>query len=82
MNSWGPFRLIERELWPGLSASFNYYRRDSYGALIEVNRALSVNDFTLFQLANPCGSNPTLVREASAARRTAPPYRRPCRSTC
>ena len=50
---------IERELWPGLSASFNYYRRDSYGALIEVNRALSVADFTQFQLANPCASNPT-----------------------
>ena len=49
---------IERELWPGLSASFNYYRRDSYGALIEVNRALSLSDYTLFQFANPCAANP------------------------
>ena len=50
---------IERELWPGLSASFNYYRRDSYGALLEVNRALSLSDYTRFQLANPCAADPT-----------------------
>ena len=50
---------IERELVPGLSASFNYYRRDSYGALLEVNRALSLSDYTLFQFASPCAANPS-----------------------
>ena len=50
---------IERELVPGLSASFNYYRRDSYGALLHVDRALSLSDFTPFQFANPCATNPT-----------------------
>ena len=48
---------IERELVPGLSASFNYYRRDSYGALIEVDRSLSLGDYNVFQFANPCAAN-------------------------
>ena len=50
---------VERELWPGLSASFNYYRRDSYGALLEVNRALSLSDYNLFQFPNPCALDAT-----------------------
>ena len=48
---------IERELLPGLSTSFNYYRRDSQNAILLVNRAISLSDYTLFQFANPCVTN-------------------------
>ena len=48
---------IERELLPGLSTSFNYYRRDTQSAILLVNRALSLSDYTLFQYANPCVTN-------------------------
>ena len=48
---------IERELLPGLSTSFNYYRRDTQSAILLVNRALSLSDYTLFQFANPCVTN-------------------------
>ena len=45
---------IERELLPGLSTSFNYYRRDTQSAILLVNRAISLSDYTLFPFANPC----------------------------
>ena len=48
---------IERELTRGLSMSFNWYRRDSYGALLEVNRALSLSDWTRFDIPNPCAGS-------------------------
>ena len=47
---------IERELLPGLSTSFNYYRRDTQSAILLVNRAISLSDFTLFPFANPCAT--------------------------
>ena len=47
---------IERELLPGLSTSFNYYRRDTQSAILLVDRAISLSDYTLFQFANPCAT--------------------------
>ena len=47
---------IERELLPGLSTSFNYYRRDTQSAILLVNRAISLSDYTLFQFSNPCAT--------------------------
>ena len=47
---------IERELLPGLSTSFNYYRRDTQSAILLVNRAISLSDYTPFQFANPCAT--------------------------
>ena len=47
---------IERELLPGLSTSFNYYRRDTQSAILLVNRAISLSDFTVFPFANPCAT--------------------------
>ncbi|MYN63995.1 MAG: TonB-dependent receptor, partial [Acidobacteria bacterium] len=47
---------IERELLPGLSTSFNYYRRDTQSAILLVDRAISLSDYTLFSFANPCAT--------------------------
>ena len=47
---------IQRELLPGLSASFNWYRRDSFDGILQRNANLSLNDYVPFQIPNPCGS--------------------------
>ena len=46
---------FQRELLPGLSASFNWYRRDSFDGILQRNANRSVNDFVPFQIPNPCG---------------------------
>ena len=47
---------IQREILPGLSASFNWYRRDSFDGILQRNAALGLDDYVPFQIANPCGS--------------------------
>ena len=47
---------IQRELMPGLSASFNWYRRDSFDGILQRNANRSLNDYVPFQIPNPCGS--------------------------
>ena len=46
---------IQRELMPGLSASFNWYRRDSFDGILQRNANRSLNDYVPFQISNPCG---------------------------
>ena len=48
---------IQRELFDGFSASFNWYRRDTYDSVLRVNRALGFDDYTGFLLDNPCAAN-------------------------
>ena len=47
---------IQREILPGLSASFNWYRRDSFDGILQRNAAIGLSDYVPFQIANPCGS--------------------------
>ena len=47
---------IQREILPGLSASFNWYRRDSFDGILQRNAAIGLADYVPFQIANPCGS--------------------------
>ncbi len=49
---------IQRELFEGFSASFNWYRRDTYDSVLRVNRALGFDDFTGFLMDNPCATDP------------------------
>ena len=49
---------FEREIRQGLSMMFNWYRRDTHDSVITVNRALSFDDYTLFNITNPCFSDP------------------------
>ena len=46
---------IQREILPGLSASFNWYRRDSFDGILQRNAAIGLSDYIPFQIANPCG---------------------------
>ena len=55
---------IDHELRPGLSVSFNWYRRDSHGGLRQYNASRGPDDYVYFEVPNPCG--------ASAASRAAP----------
>ena len=48
---------VQRELFDGFSASFNWYRRDTYDSVLRVNRALGFDDYTGFLLDNPCAAN-------------------------
>ena len=48
---------VQRELFDGFSASFNWYRRDTYDSVLRVNRALGFDDYTGFLLNNPCAAN-------------------------
>ena len=49
---------IQRELFEGFSASFNWYRRDTYDSVLRVNRALGFDDFSGFLMDNPCANDP------------------------
>ena len=49
---------VQRELFEGFSASFNWYRRDTYDSVLRVNRALGFDDFTGFVMDNPCANDP------------------------
>ena len=49
---------VQRELFEGFSASFNWYRRDTYDSVLRVNRALGFDDYTGFLMDNPCATDP------------------------
>ena len=46
---------IQREILPGLSASFNWYHRDSYEGILQHNAARGLDDYVAFDIPNPCG---------------------------
>ena len=49
---------VQRELFEGFSASFNWYRRDTYDSVLRVNGALGFDDYTGFLMDNPCAADP------------------------
>ena len=49
---------VQREILPGLSAGFTWYRRDSHDTIRRVNRALGFADYTPLTIENPCAANP------------------------
>ena len=48
----------QREILPGLSAGFTWYRRDSHDTILRVNRALGFADYTPLTIESPCAANP------------------------
>ena len=46
---------VQREILPGLSASFNWYRRDSFDGILQRNAAVGLDDYVAFDIPNPCG---------------------------
>ena len=49
---------VQREILPGLSTGFTWYRRDSHDTILRVNRALGFADYTPLSIENPCAANP------------------------
>ncbi len=47
---------IDRQLRPGLSVTFNWYRREIYDPVLQYNRALVLTDYTKLTIANPCAA--------------------------
>lgn len=60
---------IERQLRPGLSVNFNWYRRETFDPILQYNRAITIADWAGLSLPNPCAGSGTAPNGFSCSSR-------------